>query len=407
MILTLRPLLSALRRNPTGALLVSLQIAITLAVLVNAASIVHQRIELIERPAGINTRDTFALMLSSLSKQFNVAQAESEDITYLRSLPGVTAATLTLGIPMTGYGSSNAGLWRMPGQRGTVAMTNVLRADSQTLRTLQVPLIAGRNFTADEIRPLASGKPTRPPSEIIMTQALARVLFAHGHALGRTVYDYRSDPLTIIGITRNFIGAVDDSSNRIYQTALLPTTPGTLGFYTLLVRTQPGKRDAILRAARQHIGAAHRRGVIFTTMTLSSAQRGFESNSRNVALFLTAVTTLMLAVCCLGIFGLTTFNVGSRTRQIGTQRALGARRRDIVSHFLVENGLVLSAGALLGSVLALLIGDWLTAHYALPRLNLAYLLAGILALATVGELAAWQPARRAARIPPSVATRTI
>lgn len=56
---------------------------------------------------------------------------------------------------------------------------------------------------------------------------------------------------------------------------------------------------------------------------------------------------------------------------------------------------------------ALLIGNGLTLRYAVPRLNIAYLAAGIVVLIAIGELAAWQPARRAARIAPSVATRTI
>ena len=79
MSLNIRPLLSALKRNPTGALLVALQVAITLAVLVNAAWIVHQRIEKIEQPTGINTRDTFVLVVSGSSKQFNIAAAQSDD----------------------------------------------------------------------------------------------------------------------------------------------------------------------------------------------------------------------------------------------------------------------------------------------------------------------------------------
>lgn len=162
-----------------------------------------------------------------------------------------------------------------------------------------------------------------------------------------------------------------------------------------------------MREAQQHIGASHPDGVIADTKTLAAAKDGFEANNRNVAIFLAVVTALMLIVCCLGIFGLATFNVGSRTRQIGTRRAVGARKRDIVVHFLMENALVLTAGALLGSALALAIGNWLTMRCSLPRLDPAYLIGGVLALWIIGQLAAWQPARRAASVPPSVATRTV
>jgi putative ABC transport system permease protein len=406
MSLNLRPLLSALRRSPIGAALVTLQVAITLAVLVNAAWIVHQHIEQMEQPTGFDTQDIFALDISSLSKQFNVAQAESEDLAYLRGLPGVAAATVTSGIPLTGDGANFSRLWRQPGQRGTSVKSATLTEDEQTLATLGVSLVEGRNFRPTEIQPLSAGKESQRASEIILTQALAHALFPRGNALGNTVYDDRSDPLTVIGITRNFMGAVDDSG-LLYQTALLPTTAGQEGYYALLVRTRPGKRDALLNAAQQHIGASHRNGVISAAMTLTAAKQGFEADNRNMAIFLTTVTALMLAVCCLGIFGLTTFNVGSRTRQIGTRRAVGARRRDIVAHFMIENALILTAGALLGSALALAIGSWLTTHYSLPRLDLAYLLAGVVVLWIIGQLAAWQPAWRAASVPPSVATRTV
>jgi putative ABC transport system permease protein len=406
MSLSIRPLLSALRRSPTGAILVTLQIAITLAVLVNAAWIVHQHIAQIELPTGIDTEDTFAIDVSSLNREFNVAQAESEDLAYLRSLPGVAAATVTSGIPLTGYGSSSTRLWRRPGQRGYSTRSATLTEDDQTLTTLGVSLVAGRSFTLAEIQPLSIGKQSPRASEIIITRSLARALFPRGNALGNTVYDDDGYPLTVIGITSDFMSA-DDDSGLLYQTTLLPNTPGQYGYYVLLVLTRPGRRDALLRAATQHIGASHRDGVISAALTLTAAKQRLEADNRNMAIFLTGVTALTLAVCCLGIFGLTTFNVGSRTRQIGTRRAVGARRRDIVAHFMMENAIILTAGALLGSALALAVGYWLTAHYGLPRLNLAYLLAGVVALWIIGQLAAWQPARRAASVSPSVATRTV
>lgn len=405
MSLNIRPLLSALRRSPAGAILVTLQVAITLAVLVNATWIVQQRIEQIEAPTGFDTQDTFAIDIGSLSSRFNVAQAESEDLTYLRSLPGVAAATATFGIPLTGYGSFGTHFWAQPGRGGRTAHTNILAADEQTLGTLGVSLVAGRNFRPAEFQAYVPGKHIQP-AEIILTESLAHALFPRGSALGKTIYNGSSAPLTVIGITRDFIGAVGSSATP-YYTALVPVAPGEGGFYALLVRTRPGRRDAILSAAEQHIGASHREGVINTTMTLAAAKEAFETNNRNMVIFLSVVTALMLAVCCLGIFGLTTFNVGSRTRHIGTRRAVGARRSDIVMHFMVENALILSAGALLGSMLALAIGAWLTARYSLPRLDLAYLLAGVTVLWVIGQLAAWQPARRAARVPPSVATRTV
>ncbi len=403
MSLDIRPLISTLLRSPTGAVLVALQISITLAVLVNSAWIVNQRIARIERPTGIDTRDTFFLRIASTSKQFDIAQAEGEDLAYLRSLSGVVAATVTDGVPLTTDGEETS-IFLLPGQRGRSVTTAFLQMDEQALKTLHIPLIAGRDFRPAEVQPFVPDSSGPNPPEIIVTQSLARALFPQGDALGKTVH--MGGPLTIIGITRDFMGPQEPDSPT-YDTLLFPSMPGQFGNYGLLVRARPGRRDAIMSEAEQHIGAAHQYGVVHDAMTLAFAKQQLEANNRNIAIFLATVNALMLAVCCLGVFGLTTFNVASRTRQIGTRRAVGARKRDVVAQFMVENALILAVGTMLGGVLALLIGNWLTTHYSLPRLDLTYLTAGILVLWATGQLAAWQPARRAASVPPSVATRTV
>jgi len=87
-------------------------------------------------------------------------------------------------------------------------------------------------------------------------------------------------------------------------------------------------------------------------------------------------------------------------------RIVGIREhRDIVLYFRVENALLNSAGMLLGCLLALGIGQWLSVQDHPPRLDLYYLLGGVLALWIIGQLAAYIP--RAASVPPAVATRTI
>lgn len=400
----LHPLLSALRRNPTGAVLVALQIAITFAVLVNAAAMVGRAIRKIEQPSGLDTRDTFVIALEGLSRQFNVARAASADLAYLRGLPGVTAATVTQGIPMT-YDGFTLPLGRSSDGHGRTVAAALLPVDQSGLSALGARLIAGRNFRADEVTAESSASPFLGLTEVIVTQSLAHALFPHGHALRGTVYLDGKGPLTIIGITRNFMGP--QLARSPYYTVLLPKIITQFGGYNLLVRAKAGKRNRVLSVIKQHIGAAHQNAYIIDTTTLSKAKRLLYSGLRNMVVFLTVLTTIMLIFCCVGVFGLSTFNVGSRTKQIGIRRALGARSRDIVAYFMSENALILIAGMALGSVLALAVGQWLSNHEATPRLDPWYLLAGILVLGLVAQLAAWQPARRAARVPPSVATRTV
>lgn len=405
MISSVRPILSSLLRNRTGAILVGFQLAIAIAVTVNAAWIVSQRIASIEQPTGIDDGNTFVIAIAGLTSRFDLASALNEDVAYLRRAPGVVAATATETVPLTGDGE-NTQLWRQPGERGGSVSVGQFDMDDQGLATLDTSLLAGRNFRPEEIQPFSKENLQAAASEVIVTRSLARALFPDGKALGKVVYDGAGRPMTIIGITRDFMGPVS-LGNPPYQNMILPKVPGAYGAYFCLVRTRPGRVDAILRAAERHLAVSNPGRVIFFAHTLGYYHRRMNAENRNMAIFLTTVTALILAVACLGIFGLATYNVSTRTKQIGTRRAVGARKRDIVAYFMLENALILSAGVVTGCALALAVGYWLSYQYDLPRLDLYYLAGGVLFLWIIGQLAAWQPARRASSIPPSVATRTI
>ena len=109
----------------------------------------------------------------------------------------------------------------------------------------------------------------------------------------------------------------------------------------------------------------------------------------------------------LGIVGLAWFSVTQRRKQIGTRRALGATRWDVVRYFMVEIGMVSGAGLVLGLVGTVALNWFLDTQYEVGRLPLWYLPAGALALWLLGQAAVLLPARRAANIPPALATRSI
>jgi putative ABC transport system permease protein len=126
----------------------------------------------------------------------------------------------------------------------------------------------------------------------------------------------------------------------------------------------------------------------------------------NMTLFLIGVMTALLIVTCVGTYGLAMFNVRARSRQIGIRRALGARRVDILVHFLCESALITTIGIAIGCLLALVASAWLTQHYGLPRLDLRFVAGGMPILWMAGLLGAWYPARRASSVSPAIATRT-
>src|ERR1700741_3484541 len=132
--LNFRPILSALSRNRTGAILIALEIAIALAVMVNAAWIVAQRVQQIEAPSGIDTRTIFAIGVARLSSHSDLGAAQREDLSYLRGLPGVVAASATSSIPLSPYGQGTS-VSPAPGARAPMTWTRMTEADEATLKT--------------------------------------------------------------------------------------------------------------------------------------------------------------------------------------------------------------------------------------------------------------------------------
>jgi putative ABC transport system permease protein len=402
---SLRPALSALLRNRTGPVLGALQIAIALAVLVNAVYIVHQRIEKMHRPSGVDEQDLFQIFSVGFTPRYDPTAAMREDLAYLRSLPGVVDAAPAATVPM---GDSNQSLpvYLTPDAKIPALAVSTYSMDEHGLNTLGAHLMAGRNFRPEEILP--------PPDEhnagndlpeAIVSKSVAKALFPHGNALGRVFYvSPTGKPTTIIGIMNDVIATAWASEHYgTYDTMIAPRA----SLYGQLVRTLPGQRDRLMRIAGEHLAASNQNRVVLFVQSLEYFKKQLYREDRNMAIFLVTVTALVVAVACLGIFGLATYNVNTRTKQIGTRRAVGARRGDIVRYFMVENGAITTTGVVVGSILALAVGYWLSVHYQLPRLDLYYLVGGILALWGIGQLAAWQPARRAASVPPSVATRTV
>ena len=401
----IRPIASALWRNRTGALLVAFQIAIGLAVLVNAVYVVKQRVEKIGRPTGMDTANMIWVASAGFAKDYDYLASTREDLATLRGLPGVKAASLFSNIPLSGGGSSN-GFQAKPGEvspKETIQGNNY-DVDEQAIAALGVKLIAGRPFEASEILPPSETYEMSP--QAIVTRAFAKEMFPKDpNPLGKTFYDGLSRPIVVVGIMEHMQGAWV-GWDKLDNIVLFPRMKnGPTGIY--LVRTEPGRRDAVMRDIEAKLGDSNPGRLLRWVRPFDYFIKQSYLDDRNMAIFLVSVTSALLAITALGIFGLATFNVSTRIRQIGTRRAVGARKLDIVRHFLVENWMVTTAGIVAGCGAALGIGYWISVKYELPRLDLYYLVGGVLAIWLIGLAAALQPSRRASRISPAVASRTV
>jgi len=398
-----QPIMRALWRNRTGAILVALQIALALAIVVNSVYIIVQRLEHMGRDPGLNVADTFSVFFAPVGSSFNPEVAMREDIDVLRALPGVIDATRINAIPLSGSGSSTM-YYTEPGEKGREAPGNYYEVDEHGVNTLGVRVVEGRNFDASVVARLPDNSSAFVP-ELILTQTMAKELFPEGSALNKTVYDGLGQPARVGGVLERMHGSWvgwDKLDNVVLHPVLTSER-----FASYLVRARPGQRDALMRLAEDKLAAVDNGRIILEVESVEELAAKSYADDRAMTVYLSVVVALLLAISALGIFGLAAFNVSTRTKQIGTRRAIGARRLDIVRYFMVENWVITTTGVLAGCVLALVLGYWLSTMFELPRLKLYYLVAGVAVLWVVGLAAALWPARRAARVSPAVATRTV
>lgn len=409
----IRPILSTLSRHKTAAALIIFEIALSCAIICNALFLVFERLERMDRPTGLAESHLVALQASGLARDDDVAAVTAEDLAALRQIPGVAGATIVNQLP---FGNS---MWvssvRMdPDQRGTTMDVASYIGTQDLIATLGLDLVAGRNFTPGEVGDFnqmnsADGAVDFP--SVILTRTVAERLFPEGDALGKPLYIWGSGdrPNRVVGIVDRLVQPRDEGPASQYGDAvILPATmPYSNGFFVLNV-TDPQRRQEVLDQAVETLASRGPTRIVNprSARTFEAMRSAYYRQDRAMAWLLVAVCAALLVVTALGIVGLASFWVQQRSRQIGIRRALGATRGQILRYFQTENFLLATAGIVLGMAMAYGLNQLLMQQYELPRLPLAYLPAGAVVLWLLGQAAVLGPARRAAAVPPAVATRS-
>jgi len=397
-------MISSLLRNKTGPLLVALQIAVTLAIVINATFIIAQRIEKMNRDTGIDVDNVIAVYTRGFGADFDVQGSVTNDVALLESIPGVIAATVANHVPLSGSGSGT-GLRTVPDETVEPVGTARYEWSEKGLEALGVELISGRNFFAEEVDFIRPDTESVTPPSVLVTRELAEDLFGDEDALGKTIYWGDMKPSTIVGI----IGHMHGSWVNWDKLANVVVQPGKPLYMAnrYIVRVEPGLRDSLIPVIEKELGESNRRRIVKSVRSLDELAARSYRRDKGMAVILSLVISMLVCLTVLVIGGLSSFHVTQRTRQIGTRRALGATRMNIVREFLLENWLIATFGAVLGTGLSVGVAAWLQSSFQLPTLDWRYLPAGIAAVWLVSSLAVFEPARRAASVPPAVATRSV
>ncbi|HEY1130353.1 MAG TPA: FtsX-like permease family protein [Roseateles sp.] len=403
----LMPILSTLRRHKIAAGLIVLEVALSCAIVTNALHLIQTRLDALNTDSGLVESELAVLNLRASKPQppERTAGIVAEDVARLRALPGVKAATVANQI-VYGNNSNNSGVSLEPDNKGLRIVAAQYAADEQMIPTFGLKLVEGRNFRADEILDNFQVFSVSEPKigQLIINKVMADRLFPGQSAVGKTVYVFGSSPSTVIGV-------VDTLTHTQLHRArggdggggamILPLRGG--GSY--VIRTDPGRLDAQIKAATTVLEEGGRGRVVTQGRPLASMRDAFYAQDRAMAWLMGGVSVALLLVTAMGIVGLASFWVQQRTRMIGTRRALGATEGQILRYFQLENLLLTTTGIVIGLGGAWALSQLLMQSYELPRLPWIYLPAGALVVWTLGQLAVWVPARRAARLSAVAALR--
>ncbi|WP_127025228.1 ABC transporter permease [Rheinheimera mangrovi] len=401
--LELGPMFRALMRNKIGALLIALQIALTLTIMVNAIFMMQERSQQMARASGLDETNTFYLSNTVFAQNYNLKTALQQDLQRIRQTPGVVDATQINAIPLSGGGWS-MGLQTKPGDDIEGTGTAVYMVDEHGINALGVELIAGENFQNSDIGWREEGSTKWPPKTII-SQALAEALFEGDwkNALGKTVYIENHQPVQIIGIMKT-LQAPWNGWNGVERSMLVPQQLDNKGS-RFFIRTEPGRRDELMPLIEKMLAESDRGRIIRNVTSMEQTRdKSYQEHQATNTILLTVIIVLTL-ITGFGIVGLAMFSINRRTRQIGTRRALGASQWQVMRYFMLENLLISFAGVILGAAGAVGLNIWLVATFSMSPLSPVLLVIGVVALLIVGQLAVSYPALVASKISPATATR--
>jgi putative ABC transport system permease protein len=390
------------RRSRLRSALVVSEVALCLVLMIGAALLIRSYRALQNTDLGFDRQGVLTLRLSLPRTTYSDGAKRALFYTTLfeklRAIPGVQAVGSAQGIPFSGW-DVQADMkieGRPPRQQGQELVVHYQAITPDYFKTLGIPIVRGRGITAadrDSVNLIG-----------VINETLARKEFAQEDPVGKRIKIGGADPwFTIVGVVKDF---------RHYR---LPRPMGPAIYYaffqqpgytqTLAIRTQGdplAAKPAVLRAIHELDPDL----PAYQEQSLEQAVDRSLWRQRLQGQVLGLFATLAMVLAAVGIYGVISYGVAQRTREMGVRMALGASGSRVVG-LVVRQGIVLAlvgvglglAGALaLTRVLARLL-------YDVPVTDLTTFIVVPLVLGGVAVVASWLPALRAARVDPLVAMR--
>ncbi|HEX8359045.1 MAG TPA: ABC transporter permease [Longimicrobium sp.] len=313
----------------------------------------------------------------------------------VRALPGVEAATFATMAPLSGMSMSST--FEVPGYTpppGEEPSAGIMAIDGEYLGTLGIPVLRGQGFGAD-----AAADDRR----VLVNRALAAKYWPGRDAVGQRIRsgDEVFQVAGVVGDVRAAEIAAEASPTLYYR-----SPRQTYSYLTLHVRAA-GDPAALVLPLGRVLARATPGQPAPTVKPMSESVSDSLAQARWIATFFTLFGGVALTLAAVGLYGVVSYSVTQRRREIGIRSALGAGPRRLVAMMLRQGGALAALGAALGIGLAVAttraIGSVL---YEVEPLDTASFALAVTILAGAALLASWLPARRAARVDPMVALRS-
>jgi predicted permease len=418
-----------------GKIFIVSQVALSLLLLIGAGLFVRSLRNLQQVDAGFVRENVLVMKLEPVGsdrKSPQLAARYDQLLRRVEAVPGVKLASLVGYSPMSrrewlvmGQNPENRnsmviqGYTPQPGQELNIPWMQVY---PNSFATLGIPLVAGRDFRPQDSgqwRPANVCPPSaRAPQVGIINESMARRFFGKESPIGRhfgftnSVANCRgaAEPepagqIEIIGVVKDVIYTSLRSERR--EMFYLPFHQATTGRgqMTLVVRTA-GDPMPVIAAVRREVRAMDPAMPMFEVETLTTQIAASLQQERLLATLSSGFGFLALLLSCLGIYGIFSYAVARRTREIGIRMALGAERRDVLWLVLRDALRLVLLGALLGILAAVAAARLVSSQlFGISAADPAAIGLATLVLLAVAAIAGYLPARRATLVDPLVALR--
>ena len=398
----------------TRSALVVAEMTLAVVLLVGAGLLIHSFVRLVNVDPGFNPERVVAFNLSLPASKYQYerhVRALVADVTAkLRQMPGTSDVGVTFGRPLDNMlirTTFEVNGWP-PSTPKDRHVSDVHMTSPGFFKTMGISLLRGRLYTPAEDRLEAA-------PVIVVSQEFAKKYFPNEDPIGKLVtfgitHDTAADGKGTATVKGQIVGVVGDVKQRdlaspAYPSAYAPFNTWALGYFSVLVRT-----DADPRTVESRIKAIMREIdpdlPIFGLTTMQQAVSDSVSQPRFYMVLLGAFATIALLLAALGIYGVISYAVSQRTRELGIRVALGATREKIVRLVVGEGVWLATTGIVLGVVASLVLTRALASLlFGVGKVDPLALAAAPVVLLAAALFGCYVPARRAAKVDPVIAMR--